>query len=118
MWVRATKGNLIGLLLAAALLLPGHVAAANDYPTEARVDYVLACMAANGNSRLVMQKCACSIDYIAEQVPYETYVQVETVKRMRAVPGERTAVFRSSEFAKTTMEQFQRVQVQADLACF
>lgn len=118
MWVRATKGNLIGLLLAAAVLFPDPVAASNDYPTEARVDYVLACMAANGNSRLVMQKCACSIDYIAGEIPYETYVQAETVKRMRAVPGERTGIFRSSEFAQTTMEQFQRIQVQADLACF
>ncbi len=91
---------------------------ANDYPTEARVDYVLGCMAANGQSRLVMRKCACSIDYIAERMPYDDYVAVETIQRMMGVPGERTALFRETEFAKTRLEEFRRIQVQADLHCF
>ena len=34
----------------------------NDYPTVARADYIFACMAVNGQSRAVLEKCACSID--------------------------------------------------------
>lgn len=105
----AVAGISVGLPLAAY---------AYDYPTEARVDYVLGCMAANGQSRLVMQKCACSIDYIAERMPYDDYVGVETIQRMMDLPGERTALFRDTEFAKTRLEDFRRIQVQADLQCF
>jgi len=101
----------IGLAAAAPAL-------ANDFPTEARVDYVIGCMAANGQSRLVMQKCACSVDYIAERMPYERYVTVETIKRMMDVPGERTSMFRDSQFASDVLDEFRQLQVQADLACF
>lgn len=111
-----------GAALLACVLLAGPAAtqasAANDYPTEARVDYVIGCMAANGQSRLTMRKCACSIDYIAERMPYERYVEVETVKRMMDVPGERTAMFRDSQFASTLLDDFRQLQVQADLKCF
>jgi len=114
--------KLAGVTLAAVLAVLADVrpapAADNDYPTEARVDYVLGCMAANGQSRLVLRKCACSIDYIAERLPYDDYVAVETLKRMRQSSGERTALFRETEFAKTRLEEFQRIQVQADLQCF
>ena len=55
------------------------MAATNDYPTATRVDYVLGCMAANGQTYLIMQKCACSIDVIASLIPYEEYERVETI---------------------------------------
>ena len=46
----------------------------NDYPTAARADYVFACMKANGDSRLALEHCACSIDVIASILPYDNYV--------------------------------------------
>lgn len=57
----------------------------NDYPTEVRADYVFGCMAANGQSREVLSKCACSIDVIASILPYDKYVQAETVDRKSVV---------------------------------
>ena len=54
----------------------------DGYPTVARVDYVLGCMAANGNTREVMAKCACSIDVIASLLPYADYERAETVLGM------------------------------------
>ena len=33
-------------------------AAENDYPTSARADYVIGCIAANGNSREALLKCS------------------------------------------------------------
>ena len=64
-------GPRAGAAPAALLLLLGAGtapcgAAANDFPTAARADYVLGCMAANGNTRLALERCACSIDAIAE----------------------------------------------------
>lgn len=103
--------------LAAASAAAGP-ASANDYPTDARVDYVLACMGANGQDRLTMLKCSCSIDAIAEQIPYDDYVAVETIKVMGERPGERGVLFREVGWAKDLMEEFRRAQVAADMACF
>ena len=71
----------------------------NDYPTVARADYVFGCMATNGQGRDVLEKCSCSIDTIASILPYEKYVEAETVLSMRLVGGERMAIFRSAASA-------------------
>lgn len=107
----------VALAGALALLAP-TAATANDYPTEARVDYVLGCMAANGQDYLTMQKCSCSIDAIAEAIPYEDYERVETIVRMRDRRGELGVLFRTSRMLEDDMQEFKRAQVQADLQCF
>ena len=61
----------------------GVVGAINDYPTAARADYVFGCMAANGQTRDNLQRCACSIDVIAFILAYDDYVAAETVLSMR-----------------------------------
>jgi hypothetical protein len=91
---------------------------ASDYPTTARVDYVRGCMAANGQSRLVMEKCACSIDAIASLMPYAQYEQVETIMRMREGRGELALLFRTEAGLEAQVQEFKRVQVEADLRCF
>ncbi|NNG05911.1 MAG: hypothetical protein HKM95_17665 [Inquilinus sp.] len=93
-------------------------AAGNDFPTSARVDYVIGCMAANGRSQLTMAKCSCSVDYIASQMSYVEYAEIETIKRMRLVPGERASVFRDVPAANDALDRFQLIQVEADLQCF
>ena len=81
------------VVLGLAMLAPGWAAAQsvaerlNDYPTEARADYVFGCMASNGQSRQVLRQCACSIDEIASILPYEQYVEAETVLSMRLTGG-------------------------------
>lgn len=90
----------------------------NDYPTEARADYVFACMAANGQSRQVLQQCACSIDEIATILPYEKYVQAETVLSMRLTGGERMAVFNSAASASALVADLRRAQAEAEVVCF
>lgn len=96
----------------------GGAALANDYPTSARVDYVIGCMAANGHNVLAMQKCSCSIDTIAEKFPYERYERVETILRMRAGRGELGLMFRTSRALEDDVQAFRRAQVEADLRCF
>src|SRR3954447_3428951 len=78
-------------LFVAALPLRAAVAAetngASDYPTNARADYVFGCMAANGQTREALERCSCSLDIIASILPYEHYVQAETVLMMRQGVG-------------------------------
>lgn len=90
----------------------------NDYPTEARADYVFACMAANGESRDALRRCSCSIDEIAAILPYDKYVQAETVLSMRRVGGERMAVFQSAATAQKMVANLRRAQVESELVCF
>ena len=127
------------IALAAALMmaaLPSHAADANnagsnnagsnntaardpsDYPTTARVDYVIGCMATNGQTQEMMERCSCSIDHIAKAIPYNSFVQLETVRRMQDMPGERAMLFRSVGWIKDLQERFRLAQVEADLECF
>jgi hypothetical protein len=101
------------------LLLAPLPALAHDYPTAALADYVLGCMAANGNTRLALERCACSIDAIAEQLPYDRYEAADTVLRMQAGNlGERGAEFRDPPAIRAAVEALRRAQAEATLRCF
>ena len=114
-----SRASLFAVLLTGlAGLLSADAAMANDFPTAARVDYVIGCMAANGQDQIVMSKCACSIDYIAERMTFAEYTEIETIKRMRLVPGERAGIFREVPRITDAMNHFQLLQVEADLQCF
>jgi hypothetical protein len=91
---------------------------ASDYPTDALADYVFACMASNGQSRLVLEQCSCSIDVIASILPYEEYVQAETVFSLRQLRGEKGALFRGGETVKETVAKLKRAQAEAEVRCF
>ena len=90
----------------------------NDYPTSARVDYVFGCMQANGNTQRAMQQCSCSIDIIASVLPYDRYVEAETVLQMVHVPGNLGGEFRSTAPAKKAVENLRRAQAEAEVRCF
>jgi hypothetical protein len=107
-------------LLAAAGLLIGAQAHAHEYPTTALADYVFACMASNGQNRQALEHCACSIDVIASIIPYDQYVESETVLRMRQVAGggEKMALFRDTTMAKDAIDRLRRAQIEAELRCF
>ncbi len=90
----------------------------NDYPTSARVDYVFGCMKANGETQVSLQKCSCSIDVIASLLPYDRYVAAETVLSMAQVPGNLGGEFRSTETARTALQDLRRAQAEAEVRCF
>ncbi|WP_416139774.1 hypothetical protein ACM26W_05130 [Halomonas sp. HK25] len=115
---RSAALPLMGLALLSLSLLGSPVALANDYPTESRVDYVLGCMAANGNSYLTMQKCSCSIDVIAEHLSYETYEQVATVLSMQDQRGELGVLFRTERGMQDQLRALRQAQADANLRCF
>lgn len=90
----------------------------NDYPTVARADYVIGCMATNGQSREALERCSCSIDVIASLLPYQEYVAAETVMRLRLVGGEKTTLFRTTKPSKDAVAELRRAQVEAEVRCF
>jgi hypothetical protein len=90
----------------------------NDYPTSARADYVFACMKANGDTRPALERCSCSIDIIASVLPYERYVTAETVLSMSQTVGNLGAQFRSTEQARTAVNDLRRAQAEAEVRCF
>ena len=90
----------------------------NDYPTEARADYVFGCMASNGQSRDVLRRCSCSIDVIASIIPYDKYVEAETVLSLQLVGGERMSIFRTAATTKSLVADLRRAQAEADILCF
>ena len=94
---------------------PGLV---NDYPTVARADYVFGCMAANGQTRLALEKCACSIDTIATILPYEKYVEAETILSVSQVAGQQAEVFRATGMFRDIVADLRRAQAEAEVTCF
>jgi hypothetical protein len=114
------RARTCGLALAGAVLAGGLSAAAelNDYPTDARADYVFACMKANGETHQAMEQCSCSIDVIASLLPYDRYVAADTVMSLSQVPGRFGAMFRSTEESKSVVTDLRRAQAEAEVRCF
>ena len=114
----------IAALIVACLVVPITASAQsvadrlNDYPTAARADYVFACMATNGQTREMLDRCSCSIDLIASILPYEQYEQAETVLSMRRVGGERMAFFKNAVLAEKMVADLRRAQAEAEVVCF
>jgi hypothetical protein len=90
----------------------------NDYPTNARAEYVFGCMAANGQSRDVLERCSCSIDILASIMPYDRYLQAETILSMRQGVGERMSMFRSTKMFDDIVAELRQAQAEAEIRCF
>ena len=108
----------IGFLLVSLAAGPAY-AEDNDYPTSARADYVMGCMAANGNTREALLKCSCAIDTIASLMPYSHYEQAETALSLQAGGGVggRVGLFRDPPQIKAVIEELHRAQAEANLQC-
>ena len=112
-------------VLAAFATLSGALAAhaqahhpAHDYPTTARADYVIGCMASNNFKREFLDRCACGIDTIADMMTYDDYEQADTILRMQQGGlGDRGAMFRDTPVAKERTEQLRRAQAEVSLQC-
>lgn len=90
----------------------------NDYPTVARADYVFGCMAANGQTRQTLEKCSCSIDTIATILPYERYVEAETILSVGQVAGQQSELFRNTGIFRDIVADLRRAQAEAEVTCF
>lgn len=95
----------------------GH-AEDNGYATGVRAEYVFACMATNGGTQEVLQRCSCAIDVIAAVLPYDKYEKAETVLRMRrSAGGYLGAEFRSAA-TNQIVRDLEEAQAEAEVRCF
>ena len=90
----------------------------NDYPTDARADYVFACMKTNGDTREALEQCSCSIDVIASLLPYDAYVAGETVASLNQASGQIGSMFRGAAAARDALAALRRAQAEAEVRCF
>ena len=89
----------------------------NDYPTNVRGDYIYGCMLVNGQSRDVLDKCACSIDVIATVLPYKEYEEAETIMSVRQRGGESVAYMYAPAMLEK-VKNLKRAQVEGEIRCF
>jgi hypothetical protein len=116
--MRNTLKRALLLCLSVVTFSANPGAAADGYPTAAVAEYVFVCMKTNGETRDVLERCACAIDVITSIVPYERFVTAETFKRMGLLTGEKGEIFRGSAPAKAAITEMSRAQIEADVRCF
>jgi hypothetical protein len=106
--------NMLFLILG---LVP--LAHANDFPTRARVEFVLTCMReSNAPQQEAMYKCSCAIDAIAEQVDYATWVDLSTIANATTIAGERGGVMRDMKDGRKMIVSYRELQEGAKKRCF
>ena len=94
-------------------------ASANDFPTQARVEFVLRCMDSRGGQKYEhLYSCICVIDKIAKKFAYDEYVEAEVFAQLRTTPGERGGVFRDPDRASLLVKKFKEVTEVAEQSCF
>jgi hypothetical protein len=104
----------IGLMLVFA-----EAALANDFPTQARVEFVLGCMdEQGGQSYDTLYKCVCLVDAIAAEMSYDEFAQAQVFSQLRSTPGERGGVFRDPDQARSLVEKLDAVVERGRTQCF
>jgi hypothetical protein len=112
------SGIVLLLALSPFALMAAETGAENDYPTQARAEYVFACMATNGETQQALRECSCAIDVIASVLPYNRYEEAETVLRMRrSAGGYLGAMFRTAT-ANNMVRELQEAEAEGEVRCF
>lgn len=106
------------VFIGAVLLVLPTIAAANDFPTTDRVEFVLECMKDNEGKYEYLYKCSCAIDAIAKEMKYEEYVDTSMSARNQTLGGERGAIFRDPESSKDMAKKYKALRENANKQCF
>ena len=102
----------VGLLLAGGAL-------ANDFPTQARVEFVLGCMnEQGGQSYDTLYKCVCLVDAIAAEMSHDEFAQAQVFRQLRSTAGERGGVFRDPEQAGALVDKLEAAIERGKARCF
>jgi hypothetical protein len=89
----------------------------NDYPTQARVEYVNECIAKNGGKLSSLYQCSCVIDAIAKRLSYDDFVEAGTYAKYSTLPGEGGGLFRDSDKAQELAKLFRATEAEAYRQC-
>src|SRR6266404_7199232 len=91
---------------------------ANDFPTRARVEFVLTCMReSKAPQQESMYKCSCAIDAIADKVDYSTWVDLSTIANATPIAGERGGVMRDLKDGRKLISSYRELQESAKKSC-
>jgi len=91
----------------------------NDFPTQARVEYVLQCMDQHGGQNFDnLYHCICAIDKLAEKFHYQELSEAQTFTYLYDTPGERGAEFRDPPHAKILRDKLKDARKTIDSVCF
>jgi hypothetical protein len=113
---RASMRTGYALLL---ILCSAPLAHANDFPTRARVEFVLTCMReSKAPQQESMYKCSCAIDAIADKVRYSAWVDLSTVANGITIAGERGGVMRDMKDGRKIIASYRELQESAKKRCF
>ena len=111
-------GIVLSIVLWGPLAMAADAGAESDYPTQARAEYVFACMASNGQTQQALRQCSCSIDVIASVLPYDKYEQAETVLRMRRSGGGYLGEMFRTGTASNMVRDLEEAQAEGEIRCF
>ena len=91
----------------------------NDFPTLARVEYVLQCMLEHGGQNYDnLYHCVCAADTLASQLSYEEFAQAQTFTYLYNTPGERGGEFRDPPQSKDLRTRLKEAKMNAQQKCF
>ncbi|WP_293368909.1 hypothetical protein [Nevskia sp.] len=117
--LRKAAPGLIAALLALAASAPLS-ASAHDYPTVDRIEFVHMCQREYPDKppHEMLYKCACVIDKLAVELPYEEFVESSTAFYASSIAGERGQVIRNERVAKALADTFREQLGKARKGCF
>jgi hypothetical protein len=91
----------------------------NDFPTLARVEYVMQCMQEHGGQNYDnLYHCACAADTIASQLSYEDFGQALTFTYLFSMAGERGGEFRDPPQSERLRTRLKDAKALAHSTCF
>jgi hypothetical protein len=92
---------------------------ANDFPTQARVEFVLACMQEMGGQTYdTLYPCVCLVDKIAASMSYADFAAAQVFTQLRSTPGEQGGLFRDPDQAQSLTKRLEAARKQGEAACF
>lgn len=101
---------------------PGSTAPAedrNDFPTLARVEYVMQCMLEHGGQNYDnLYHCACAADVLATKLSYEEFAQAQAFTYLYNTPGERGGEFRDPPQSSELRTRLKEAKALAQSTCF
>ncbi|MFO1418963.1 MAG: hypothetical protein U1E83_09875 [Methylotetracoccus sp.] len=91
----------------------------NDFPTQARVEYVLQCMVEHGGQNYDnLYHCVCAVDLLASRMSYDEFGQAQTFTYLFNTPGERGGEFRDPPESKRLRTLYKEARTAAESSCF
>ncbi|MGI9213343.1 MAG: hypothetical protein ACR2HF_12805 [Methylococcaceae bacterium] len=98
---------------------PPAAAAINDFPTQARMEYVLQCMGDHGGQNLnTLYHCVCAVDTLAAGMKYEEYTQAQIFTQAINMAGDRGAEFRDPPQSARLRAKLKDTLTKVEEQCF